>query len=89
MLCRRSWWLAAELTESHYGLLYINKKTLFLAMREPENPKMVNEISLKSLRGPMTPCRADGQEIFLIFPRKKPGRFLFVCTLQAHAIETL
>jgi len=40
-------------------------------MGELENPKMVNEISLKSLRGPMTPCRANGQVLFLISPRKK------------------
>jgi len=66
---------------------YISKKTLYLAMRELENPKMVNEISLKSLRGPMTPCRASGQVIFLIFPRKKAGKLLPVCTLQARAIK--
>ena len=88
MLCRRSWWVAAELAGSHYVFLYSNKKTLYLAMRELENPKMVNEISLKSLRGPMTPCRVNGQVIFLIFPRKKPGKFFSVCTLQALAIET-
>jgi len=57
-------------------------------MGELENPKMVNEISLKSLRGPMTPCRANGQVLFLISPRKKTGKVFFVCTLQAHAIET-
>jgi len=54
-------------------------------MREFKNPKMVNEISFESLRGPITPRRANGRVIFLISPRRKSGKFL-VCTLQAHAI---
>ena len=64
------------------------KKRFISRMRELENPKMVNEISFESLRGPITPCRADGQVIFPISPRKKSGKFLFVWTLQAHAIKT-
>ena len=75
-------------SQSHTILFFADEKRLISRMRELQNPKMVNEISLVSLQGPITPRRANGRVIFLVSPRKKPGKSLCVCTLQAHAIKT-
>jgi len=62
------------------------KKQFVLRMQELKNPKMVNEISFESLRGPITPRRANGRVIFLISPRKKSGKFLVyaLCELMPY-----
>ena len=67
-------------SQSHTILFFADEKRLISRMRELQNPKMVNEISFESLRGPITPRRANGRVIFLISPRKKSGKF-FVCAL--------
>jgi len=56
-------------------------------MQELKNPKMVNEISFESLRGPITPRRANGRVISLISPRRKSGNFFCVHSASSCRIE--
>jgi len=64
--------VAAELA-GRTGVFFGDEKRLISRMREIQNPKMVNEISFESLRGPITPRRVNGRVVFPISPRKKSG----------------
>ena len=67
--------VAAEPAGSRRAVFH-KRKTNDLANARTKNPKMVNEISFESLRGPIIPRRANGRVIFRVSPRKKTGKIL-------------